>query len=39
MYTRKEKKNEDIDQVKMRVCFKTNEGLKKSGASYVKLFF
>ncbi|CDW72042.1 UNKNOWN [Stylonychia lemnae] len=39
MYTRKERRNDDIGPLKMRVCFKTTESLKKSGASYVKLYF
>ena len=37
MYLKKEKKNEDIDPLKVKVVFNTSEGLKKSGASYLKL--
>lgn len=38
-YTRKEKKNEDIAPLRVKVEFKTSEGLRKSGASYIKIHF
>lgn len=39
VFNRKEKKNEDVKPMRLRVNFKTSEALKKSGASYLKLSF